>query len=217
LRPIETDLDTHATGDELPAEATHADGRSARSQRTRDAVVDALLALLRNGNLRPTAREIADEAGTSLRSVYVHFDDLEDLFCAASARQNHTIGEFLVPVPDDIGFEERLRLFVTQRSEIWEATAPVRAAAALQEPFSVGLSTILAGARAVATTDAQRVFRREFDAIPHSQREAIVNAVDAIASGTSWDHWRRFRNCSTQIAQETLTTALRQLLTGSAT
>jgi AcrR family transcriptional regulator len=46
-----------------------ADGRSARSRRTRTAVVDALLRLLRAGNLRPTAREIASEAGISLRSV----------------------------------------------------------------------------------------------------------------------------------------------------
>ena len=55
------------------------DGRASRAARTRIAVVDALLALNEKGNLRPTAREIAAEAGVSLRSIYVHFDDVESL------------------------------------------------------------------------------------------------------------------------------------------
>ena len=45
------------------ATAPVTDGRSARSQRTRNAVVDALLELNREGNLRPTAKEIAERAG----------------------------------------------------------------------------------------------------------------------------------------------------------
>src|ERR1044072_5768679 len=72
----------------LPPSAPEAatDGRSARAARTRDAVVEALLSLLDEGNLRPTARQVAERAGVSLRSVYVHFDDLEDLFTAAAHR-----------------------------------------------------------------------------------------------------------------------------------
>src|SRR3954447_22420453 len=62
------------------------DGRSARAQRTRDSVVDAVLDLVATGQTRPTAREIADAAGISVRSVYVHFDDLDDLFRAAADR-----------------------------------------------------------------------------------------------------------------------------------
>ena len=161
---------------------SHADGRSARSQRTRESVVDALLALLRRGNLRPTAKEIADEAGTSLRSVYVHFDDLEDLFCAASERQNFTIGRFLVPVPSDGPFEDRLASFVAQRSEIWEATAPVRAAAALQEPFSPVLASILAGARTVSTVDLQRVFHCEFEQLDPQFQASVRATVDALSA-----------------------------------
>ena len=42
------------------------DGRLARSARTRHAVVDALLDLLGEGDLRPTAARIAERAGVSL-------------------------------------------------------------------------------------------------------------------------------------------------------
>jgi len=63
------------------------DGRTARSARTRDAVVRALLGLISEGDVRPTAGRIAERAGISLRSVYVHFDDLDDLFLAAFQRR----------------------------------------------------------------------------------------------------------------------------------
>src|SRR3954453_22033541 len=82
--------------------------RSPRSERTRASVVDALLDLLREGNLRPTAKEIAERAGTSLRSVYVHFDDLEDLFTAAAGRAIQQISALIEPIPASGPLEERL-------------------------------------------------------------------------------------------------------------
>jgi hypothetical protein len=42
------------------------DGRRQRSARSRDAVVDAILELLREGNLRPGADEIAARAGAKI-------------------------------------------------------------------------------------------------------------------------------------------------------
>src|SRR6188474_3694415 len=96
------------------------DGRSARSQRTRLAVVDALLDLLRAGNPRPTAKEIAERAGVSLRSVYVHFDDLEDLFLAAAKRHVELISGMLVEVPDTGPLRSRAETMVRMRSRIWE-------------------------------------------------------------------------------------------------
>jgi sulfate adenylyltransferase subunit 2 len=46
------------------------DGRTARSDRTHNAVVDAFLHLLDEGNLRPTTEQIAARAAVSPRSVY---------------------------------------------------------------------------------------------------------------------------------------------------
>src|SRR3954453_2751392 len=73
--------------------------RSPRSERTRASVVDALLDLLRDGNLRPTAKEIAERAGTSLRSVYVPFDALEYFFTAAATRAVQSIAGLVEPIP----------------------------------------------------------------------------------------------------------------------
>src|SRR4029450_8701570 len=67
------------------------DGRLARGERARAAIVDALLVLIESGELRPSAARIAQRAGVSLRSVFQHFSDVESLFAAAASRQTERL------------------------------------------------------------------------------------------------------------------------------
>ena len=63
-----------------------ADGRIARSHRTRRAIVDAMRALHGEGDLRPSASRIAGRAGVSLRTVWQQFADMEALLLEAGRR-----------------------------------------------------------------------------------------------------------------------------------
>ena len=65
-------------------EATTIDGRVLRGERNRDAIVDALLELLAEGETSPSSREIAQRAGVSLRTVFQHFDDIDTLYAAVA-------------------------------------------------------------------------------------------------------------------------------------
>ena len=56
------------------------DGRVARGQRTRRNVAEALMQLLRDGESDPTAKAVARRAGVSLRLVFHHFADMDDLY-----------------------------------------------------------------------------------------------------------------------------------------
>lgn len=61
-----------------------ADGRAARGARTRDAIVDATIALVREqGAAAVTHRAVAARAGTSLAATTYHFATLDDLLVAA--------------------------------------------------------------------------------------------------------------------------------------
>src|ERR1043165_6133853 len=77
------------------------DGRTARAQRTRAAVVDALLQLINEGDLRPTAPRIAERAKVSLRSVFQHFTDLEALYAAATTREIDIIAGLVEALPSE--------------------------------------------------------------------------------------------------------------------
>ena len=56
------------------------DGRRLRSERSKQAIIDASLALMEEGNLIPTAQQISDQAGVGIRSFFRHFEDMETLF-----------------------------------------------------------------------------------------------------------------------------------------
>lgn len=60
------------------------DGRVTRGQRTREAILDAAIELLRrDGAASLSHRSIAARAGTSLAATTYHFDSLDDLLVAA--------------------------------------------------------------------------------------------------------------------------------------
>jgi TetR/AcrR family transcriptional regulator of autoinduction and epiphytic fitness len=190
-----------------------ADGRTARSARTREAVVTAVLELVRAGNFRPTAKEIAARAGISLRSVYVHFDDLDDLFAAAGRRQGEEVAHLLYAVDPELALPERIDAVVRQRAAIWETLAPVRHAALVWASSS---SALRAGAERTtkrAVRDLARVFATELDRWGE-QRETVLEALHVAASSGAWDVLRVERHLTVEQASAVLETTLTSLLAG---
>jgi AcrR family transcriptional regulator len=164
-----------------------ADGRSARSAKTRDAIADALLDLLVDGNLRPTAKEIAERAGVSVRSVYVHFDDLEDLFCVAAKRHFARVAPMLEPPPATGSLTERARAFVEHRVRLYAKLGAVARATQLQAPFSPTLARIVRDAHGRSSAELERVFATELDAMPADTRGQTVAVLDALTNPRSWE------------------------------
>src|SRR5690242_3251648 len=89
------------------------DGRTARTERTNGAVVEAYLSLIEEGDLRPSANRIADRAGVSLRTVFHHFEDMEKLFATLAERQlqRHAHDR----LPDTGPLADRIEAFVAAR------------------------------------------------------------------------------------------------------
>lgn len=169
------------------SETVVTDGRVNRSARTRTAVVDALLALINGGNLRPTAREVADKAGVSLRSVYVHFDDVESLFVAASARYFEGLQRQHVPCDPTASLDERIAAVVESRLRIHSAGHQVRRAAMLQEPFSPALARARDYGRRSARAEIDTVFAAEIEARAPAQRTRLRAALDVALSANTWE------------------------------
>ncbi len=188
------------------------DGRSARAARTRDAVVDALLSLLDDGNFRPTARQVAERAGVSLRSVYVHFDDLEDLFTAAAHNHFERMRDLVESIPADGPLESRLDAFLRQRERIHEASAQVRRAAVLQEPFSPALAEVLWLARKLSRAEVELVFAPELGRRDDAGREHLAIELEVIANASTWETLRVQHDLSAEAARETVGRMLRASL-----
>tara|TARA_B100000287_G_scaffold420703_1_gene460415 strand:- start:653 stop:1258 length:606 start_codon:yes stop_codon:yes gene_type:complete len=59
------------------------DGRKQRSKKSQKLIVESMIKLIEKGNLYPTAKEVADESGIAIRTVFRQFADLETLTCKA--------------------------------------------------------------------------------------------------------------------------------------
>ena len=108
-----------------------ADGRAARSHRSRRAIVDALRALHAEGELRPTALRVAERAGVSLRTVWQQFADLEALLVEANRRDNEILQSLMKQIDPDQPLAARVALFTGQRARILEQMTPSWRAARL--------------------------------------------------------------------------------------
>lgn len=97
------------------------EGTAARRRRnpeqTRAAIVEALLAAVKDGTFAPTSKDIAERAGVSERSIFVHFPGRNDLRLAAVETQSEYV-ESLIATPDpSLPLTERIDA-VLQRAEL---------------------------------------------------------------------------------------------------
>jgi AcrR family transcriptional regulator len=188
------------------------DGRTARARRTREAIVDAMLALLDAGDLRPSAEDIAARAKVSPRSIFQHFGERETLLLAVGMRQTERVSQLVEHLPDDGPFEARLDAFVDQRARVLEFVTPVRRSALLNEPFSEGSHTGLQAFRAYKRAEAARVFGRELRAAPARERAELEHALGAATDWSSWEALRAHQGLSVEDARAAMRRTIAALL-----
>ena len=166
------------------------DGRAARAVRTREAIVDATVALVEDGDLRPTAPRIAERAGVSVRSVFQHFDDLPALHTAVVHRVVERLAKLIVPVDPTSPFDERVAAFVSHRGALLDAVTPFRRAAAVHGPFAPEIRAALAQGNAYLRAEVTETFAAEMAEVPPAERGEVG---DAMAAATSWPVWEALR------------------------
>jgi TetR/AcrR family transcriptional regulator of autoinduction and epiphytic fitness len=188
------------------------DGRLARGARARAAIVDALFALIEEGDLRPSAARIAERAGVSLRSVFQHFKDVESLFAALADRQRERLAPLAARVPGDGPLSKRLDAFVATRARLLEVIAPLRRAALLMEPFSHELGTRLAAFRRLKAEEVRRVFAPELARRSPAVRRRLLAALVATSSWSTWQALRDHQGLSRAEARRVLRHTLGVLL-----
>ncbi len=196
----------------MSATSDQRDGRTVRAERTRQALVDSLLSLLEEGQLTPTAAAIAARAGVSERSVFQHFPDREALLEAVAREQYDRVVPTLRPVDSTLPLPDRIEQFTAQRARLYELIGGVRRAGLLVEHESSSVAGWLATARQAKAADVERVFRRELDAIPADEQDALRAALITLCSWSSWDSWRTHQRLSVARSKAALAAGIAGLL-----
>ena len=169
----------------MPKQKVTIDGRRARTERSKQEIINATLALMEEGVLIPTAQQISDRAGVNIRSFFRHYDDMETLFATIDEQiRDSTEALFLGgdrdgPLEDRIlhaverranGYEERSNMILSTAAQLWRSKTLRQNYARYQRGLRKDLSDWLP----------------ELEQLTRGQREA----VDAIAS---FEMWHRLR------------------------
>ncbi len=173
------------------ADPTETDGRTARRDRNRDLVLDAVIELFAEDQLTPNAADVAARSGVSLRSVYRYYEDLDALVRAAIARHVARV-EPLLEVPDPgVGpLDERVARFVACRMRLYEAVAPTARAALLRAPVNHYLRERLERVRETLRRQTEAMFAPELSGMSGAERRAVSGAADTLLQFESAEHLR---------------------------
>lgn len=174
------------------------DGRHLRASRTKKKISDALQNLLRNGNLSPTAEELAAEAGASLRTIYRHYDDIEALYRELAAQIDADILPVLMKPYQSSDWREQLLEVVARRVEIYERILPLKAAGDLRRYRSAYLMDIFKRSIVMERTQIEAVLPPDLET-----RVALLRALEPVLSFALWKRMRYDQGLSVEAAAET--------------
>jgi AcrR family transcriptional regulator len=193
------------------------DGRTARKDKNRLAVLDAVLELFTEGDLTPSPESIAHRSGVSLRSVYRFLADSKDLVHSAIERHLERVGPMFVLEPLGEGsFDERVETFVTARIRLYQAIAPTARAAQARTrmratPVSEVIRESLNARRGLLRVQLSRHFAPELSGFG-AAADAILAAADALTQIETIDWYLVDGGYTLAQARDALVTGLRRLL-----
>jgi len=183
------------------------DGRKARSEKTRAVIVDALMALIQGGNLKPTSEDVASHAGVGHRTVFRHFQDMDTLYQEISIRMKARIDEEIEPPLPDGPLTRRIDVLIKSRSDIFERIKMFRRATMIQAWRSPFLRQ--------NRKHYDAILRRRFlVALPEVKVRPgdIQSAIEVLVSFEAWEHLRVDQGKSIAAAREAMKQSLQLLL-----
>jgi AcrR family transcriptional regulator len=113
-------LNNTSQTDKNNAAKTPTDGRRQRSERSRQAILDAGMGMMKDGILEPTAQQLADRAGVGIRSFFRHFPDMESLFLAVDEESRESVEALFIGGDRDGTLQERILHAVERHADGYE-------------------------------------------------------------------------------------------------
>lgn len=195
-----------------PARIVEIDGRRLRSQRTRRYMIEAYLATLQEGRGLPTAAQIAERAGYSVRSLFERFPDLLSLSLAAADHAFVQANAQAVVQNLDGDRATRIRTQVETRGRTCEQWLPLWRALTRNLHHSEELKVRMDRVRDAVRLRLELMYRLELGTLAPVERRRTLIALEAITDFESWARMRETFGLSIEQAGEVWIRAIDRLL-----
>jgi len=204
----ETALSKHST-----PTASRIDGRRLRSVRTKQLIIEAYLALATEKSPQvPTAAQIAERAGYSVRSVFERFPDIHSLQVAAVDYALAQVAA-LAPSRDTDGDRQtRIRTQVEKRGRTCERWLPLWRSLIVNQGETPELRQRIIGLRERLVGRLELIYAPELSTLSDSERRHLLIVLEALVDVESWARMQEFVGLSFDEACAAWTQAIDRLL-----
>lgn len=176
------------------------DGRKQRSEKSRAAILAAIIELVEEGNLMPTAQETSERAGVGIRSVFRHFADMDALYAQMNVYAMNRFGQIYENPVIKGSLEERIQHTVELYHKGYERNKNMLMTTMLRRASSELLvKQYIDGAARLAEDFEQR--------IPEvmNLNETSYHAIMVARSFTSYDRLRNLQGLSQKKSAKAIT------------
>jgi AcrR family transcriptional regulator len=188
------------------------DGRHLRSERTKQLIVEAYVALVREIGQMPTAMQIAERAGYSVRSIFERFPDLSALRLAAT---DYAIAEAQAQGrlrDSDADRQTRIRSQVEARARGCERWLPLWRVLASDQDVTPELEQRMGLIRQLILRRIELMFEPELSSLSEVDRKKTLLALEAVTDFESWGRMIEVYGLSRDEACALWTNAIDRLL-----
>ena len=187
---VETELQ------DAPSKPPHIDGRRLRSERTKQLIIEAFLSLLRDNSQMPTAVQIAERAGYSVRSIFERFPDLNKLRAAAADYQLAQAAALAPPRNIDGDRKTRIKSQVETRAGTCERGVALWRVLIFSIDQDEDLKPRVRTARERTIERMEIMYRPELSTLSERDRKHMLIALEAITDIESWARMRELYGLS---------------------
>lgn len=195
-----------------PNKPLRIDGRRLRSERTKQLILEAFLALLRENPTPPTAAQIAERAGYSVRSIFERFPDLVALRVAAADYSLAQAAALAPPRHVDGDRQTRIRSQVETRAGTCERGVALWRVFLQMVDESEELKLRVRVARQRTIDRMELMYRPELSTLGETERKYLLVALEAITDMESWARMREMYGLSFEDACAVWIHAIDQML-----
>ena len=150
------------------------------------------MALLRESPQVPTAAQVAQRAGYSVRSVFERFPDLHALRLAATDYALAQGNSQSLTTGFDGDRQSRLKAHVERRARTCTDWLPLWRAVNANKGDSKDIETRICFVREATIKRIELIYRPELSTLPEQESRQLVLAIEAIIDFESWARMRDF-------------------------
>lgn len=183
------------------------DGRRRRSRDSKRRIVAAMLELVREGRIAPTAEEVAQRANVGLRTVFRRFKDMESLYAEMSVAIRDMVSPIIDEEPADLDWRRNFAQLLERRLKVYEIIRPYRVAA---DAMRFQSDVLLTRHRQIVQEERERLV----SSLPQFllTDTTLIDGLEAILSFDMWNQLRDDQKLSAEDASRVIYRIISKLL-----